>query len=112
MAQLMCWHVVVTEMLSRLRLSNPLAVSATEAGECELPCGALDVVEDASISCCWEFPSWHFRGSHSHVRMGRQELQAKRSSEITYRAGQGLLGVWLSLGISVPLCDVECCNGK
>lgn len=82
---LMCWHVV----LSRLRLSDPLALSATEAVECELPCGALDVVEDASISCCREFPSWHFRGSGSHVRMGRQKLQAKRSPETTYR-GDGI----------------------
>lgn len=39
------------------------------------------------------------------MRMGRQKLQAKRSSEVTYRAGQGLLGVWLSLGISIPLHD-------
>lgn len=46
------------------------------------------------------------------MRMGRQKLQAKRSSEVTYRAGQGLLGVWLSLGISIPLHDRECCNGK
>lgn len=71
-------------MFSPLRLSNPLALSATEAGERELPCGALYVVEDAWISCCREFPSWHFRGSRSHIRMGRQKLQAEKSSEITY----------------------------
>lgn len=99
-------------MFSQLRLSNPLALSATEAGERELPCGALYVVEDAWISCCREFPSWHFRGSHSHIRMGRQKLQAEKSSEITYRGGWGLLGVWLSLGVSIPLCDAERCDGN
>jgi len=99
-------------MLSQLWLSNPRALGATEAGERELPCGALDVVEDASISRRWEFPSWHFRGSHSPVRMGRQKLQAKRSSAVTYRGERGLLGVWLSLGIPVLLRDVECCSGR
>lgn len=91
-------------MPSQLRLSNPLALSAMEAGECELPCGALDVVEDTSILCCWEFPSWHFRGSCSHVSLGRQKLQAKRSHDRTYGVGMDCLVYgfpWLFLFTSV-----------
>lgn len=75
--ELMCWHVVVTETLSPLWLSNPLTVSAAEAGERELPRGALDVVEDASISRCREFPRWHFRGSCCHARMGQAAVGSK-----------------------------------
>lgn len=68
---------------------------------------------------CQELPSWHSRGSCSHVRMGRQKLWAKRPW-ITYRGGQGLPRAWFVLGTPVPyhrglghlpVCPAPCPEG-
>lgn len=75
----------------------------------------------AALEMSWKMLRFHavgsFPGGISEEAVatrgwGRQQLEAKRSSEITCGAGWALLCVWLSLGISIPLGDVECFSGR
>lgn len=97
----MCWHVV----LSQPCLSHPLALSATGAVGCEVPCGARDVVEDAPISLSG-VSQLAFQGKQPPREDGQAEITSREVPGDSLRGGDGLsFPFWLSLGVPIALCD-------